>query len=156
MSVSGNHISFSDRLQVPLSYISYSDLNNSPRLSIYWSILNSHTDFNLFRIRLRCFMNLAHSCVPPLEYTHNPESQIFSLTGEYTTDDICKGLNARAVRAQVDTSVYAERWRLRLSGVSPLEDLLVTTAATINFIVSSACWGCCYVSSILRKVLFGD
>ena len=74
MSVSGNHISFSEKLQVPLSFISYSDLSNSPRLSIYWSILNSHTNFNLLRIRIRCLKNLAHSCVPPLEYT--PVSRI--------------------------------------------------------------------------------
>ena len=154
--MSGNHISFSDRLQVPLSYITYSDLNNSPRLSIYWSILNSHTDFNLFRIRFRCLMNLAHSCVPPLEYTPVSRIPIFSLTGEYTTADIGQGLNARAVRAQVDTSVYAERWRLRLFGVSPLEDLLITTAATINFIVSSACWGRAYISKLLQKALSGD
>ena len=44
-------------------------------------------------------------CITPLEYTPVSRSQIFSLTGEYTTADICKGVKCETVRAQVRTSV---------------------------------------------------
>ena len=84
-----------------------------------------------------------------------PESQIFSLTGEYTTDDICKGLDARAVRAQVDTSVYAERWRLRLFSVYPLEDLLLQQQWLSILLFNQFAEGDAMFQA-MRKVLFED
>ena len=85
-------------------------------------------------------MNLAHSCVPPLEYTPVSRISILRHTGDCTKMISVHNLgHAKTEGSQVDTSVCAERYQLRLFSMSPLEDLLITIAATINFIVSSAC-----------------
>ena len=55
------------------------------------------------------FLKLKHVRVSHLSIYSRIQTPVFSLTGEYTTADICKGVGARAMRAQVDTSVYAER-----------------------------------------------
>ncbi|MFS7947183.1 hypothetical protein Hanom_Chr06g00545111 [Helianthus anomalus] len=103
-------ISVFDKLQVPLSFNSYSELNNSHRL-----FLNSHTIFNLLRIRIRCLKNLARSCVPPLEYTPVSRISILRYTGDCTKMMSVHNLgHAKTKGSQVDTSVCAERYQFRL------------------------------------------
>ena len=82
-------------------------------------------------------------CITPLEYTPVSRSQIFSLTGEYTTDDICKGVKCETVRAQVRTSVQ-QRDDGSTFGGSPLEDL---------FYNSNDYQFYCFID-LLRAVLF--
>ncbi|KAM0021051.1 hypothetical protein Hdeb2414_s0024g00646301 [Helianthus debilis subsp. tardiflorus] len=73
-------------------------------------------------------MNLAHLCVPPLEYTPVSRISNFRFIGNCTKKMSVYNLgNARTEGSQVDTSVCVERYQFRLCSVSPLEDLLATT-----------------------------
>ena len=95
-------------------------------------------------------------CITPLEYTPVSRSQIFSLTGEYTTADICKGVKCETVRAQVRTSVQ-QRDDGSTFGGSPLEDLFAFQQQRLSILLfHQHAEGELIFQSFLQKVLSGD
>ena len=84
-------------------------------------------------------------------YTPVSRSQIFSLTGEYTTDDICKGVMCEGRESSGRYFRIRREMTASTFGGSPLEDLLLQQQRLPILLFNQFAEGGAYVSKLFAE-----